>query len=233
MYVVLDVFVPTLLIPDGAELLRDLDDRIFGFQPAEDLHSLFPPFFHEVFGVGYALFLPYLYFNVIRSLCRDGPVEARRFVVGVAAVYAIGYVGYVLLPAYGPRFYDTVTNGGGEFVGLTRGPPLSGALSGFMDKYSGHRNVFPSLHAAGSLFVLIFELRYRSLRLGLLSTPVVAGIWVGTVYHGYHYVVDLFAALVLVLVGHVAASVAVKRRTARRVLSSTRLRSGGRFSADS
>lgn len=217
MYVVLDAFVPTLGVPDGAQTLRDLDGRIFGHQPADDLHTVLPTFFHEVFAVGYALFLPYLYFNVLRSICRDGPVDARRFLVGLVAVYAIGYVGYVLLPAYGPRFFDELTNGGRAFLGITAGPPASRALSGFMDGYSGHQNVFPSLHAAGSLYVWVFELRYRSRRLGLLSTPIVAGVWIGTVYHGYHYVVDLLAALVLVLIGHIAARVAVKAKTARKV----------------
>lgn len=209
-YGVLALYIPALGIGDHGLTLRRIEAAFFGCQPAEQLHRLFPPFCHEVFAVGYSLFIPYLYFNVIRSIVRDDPRTLKRFLVGFTALYAIGYFGYVFFPASGPRFFDDQYAGGAAFTAITDGPFLSRHLSAFMDDYSGHQNVFPSLHAAVTLYALLFEFRYRSWIVAWLSLPLVLGVWIGTVYQGYHYVVDLVGGLVLVAIAMGLAAVAVR-----------------------
>jgi membrane-associated phospholipid phosphatase len=109
--------------------------------------------------------------------------------------FLLSYLGYMLVPAIGPRFF------------LHGVEPLQGVL-GFdvllhgMNVLEGAaRDCFPSGHVAVTVLVLVHTFRHaRHLLVVLL--PVGSGLLLATLYLRFHYVVDdvggvLLAALVL------------------------------------
>ncbi|MCF6228914.1 MAG: phosphatase PAP2 family protein [Planctomycetes bacterium] len=105
-----------------------------------------------------------------------------RFMAALAITGALAYIGYVLMPVVGPKyvFEDRWLNTG------------SGALQ-FMDDIKGrNRDCFPSLHTAWTTLFLITA--YKSVRpLFWVYLPVGIGVYIATLYGGYHYVLDIVA----------------------------------------
>ena len=109
------------------------------------------------------------------------------FYTGMAWVYALGTLGYVLVPAAGPFFdWPLPTTGTHVFVALQA--QASNLVTGV--------DVFPSLHVAASCYVLawlIWRWRHAWLPCALWA----CGIALATVGLRYHYLVDVLAALAL------------------------------------
>ena len=114
--------------------------------------------------------------------------------LGVVFGLLLGYVGYMLVPTVGPRYFledrFSVTLEGDLFHAAVVSPLIEmhgGALP---------RDCFPSLHTATSTTVLGFVLRYRPW-LAIVFGPVVLLLLAATIYLRYHYVVDLAAGALL------------------------------------
>jgi len=60
------------------------------------------------------------------------------------------------------------------------------------------RDCMPSGHTQIALMVLYFSYRYRRWFFYLLL-PIVSGLILSTVYHRYHYVIDLFVGAALAI----------------------------------
>jgi membrane-associated phospholipid phosphatase len=112
----------------------------------------------------------------------------RDFMLAGVLAAALGFAGYLLVPAVGPyvfqaELFPTRLPGGAYCPWFVRA----------VDDLRGvARDCFPSLHAAHATIVLVFAARFRrAMFLALL--PVVAGLYLSTIYLRMHYVVDLLA----------------------------------------
>ena len=112
----------------------------------------------------------------------------RICIVGFATLYALGYVGYTLMPAAGPI----------EQLGPRSGGWLTEVGGGIIASRTNGVDVFPSIHMAASLYLLVFDWWHRRKHFWWVLGPVV-GLWISTVYLRYHYGVDLLAGIVLAL----------------------------------
>ena len=105
-----------------------------------------------------------------------------RFMAALAITGALAYVGYVLVPVVGPKYVF-------ENRWLNTG---SGALQFMDDIKARNRDCFPSLHTAWTTLFLITT--YKSIRpLFWMYLPVGIGVYIATLYGGYHYVLDIIA----------------------------------------
>jgi hypothetical protein len=109
------------------------------------------------------------------------------FYTGFALVYAIGTLGYVLVPAAGP-FFDWPLSGAGTHLYVV--------LQSFASQIVTGVDVFPSLHVAASCYVLAW-LIWRWRRAWLPCALWACGIALATVGLRYHYLIDVLAGLVL------------------------------------
>jgi membrane-associated phospholipid phosphatase len=96
-----------------------------------------------------------------------------------------------VLPAGGPHIY------------LTFKTPLQGSwLLDWTIKPvnlgSNGMDVFPSVHVAASLYLLLFDWRHWRRRFWWVLLPCLV-LWFSTIYLRFHYFVDLIAAAVLAL----------------------------------
>ena len=91
----------------------------------------------------------------------------RQALVGFGAVYALGYVGYMLMPAIGPL----------EEMGARSGGWLTETGGAFISQRTNGVDVFPSIHMAASLFLLMFDFQHRRAHFWWVLAPTV-GLWI-------------------------------------------------------
>ena len=119
---------------------------------------------------------------------------ADRFIGAITLCGALAYVGYVLVPVVGPKY-----------VFPDRWLEASPAALSFMDDIKGmNRDCFPSLHTAWTTLFLISA--WRGCRpLFWVYLPVGIGVYIATLYGGYHYIPDIIAGHLLAVFAFWAA----------------------------
>lgn len=186
--------------------LKQADISLLGTYPAEAMRQ-----YHNPWTLGLAM-LCYVSYYVSPLVLALPPVLKRDWFVvrRVAAVYCgtllLTYVGYILVPATGPRFE------GGFKAWLPAGdtPPGMTQLQLFLDSIEIIRwDAFPSGHVAIALVTLVVALRYHP-RVGWAYAPFVAGLVGATVFLGYHYVIDVLAGVLCAVIAFVVIEPAVK-----------------------
>ena len=193
-YKELEYLIPRLHPRDYDWPLARIDYRLFGFHPTVWLERLAHPALSETLQLAYSCyyFLPVALGFV---LWRSRRFQAFHFFVFILALgFYLSYLGYIIVPAIGPRFVlaDLQTT------------PLTGLLMfewvrGTLDRAEGiTRDCFPSGHTALTLLVLYYARRF-SRPLFWVILPVAAAIIAGTVYLRYHYVIDVIAGAMLAL----------------------------------
>lgn len=192
---------------DGRLLALDL--RLFGVAPSEWLGRYRRPWLTEGMALGYSSYfvLPLLsaapaYIPTVR-----GPLGARMrhreafraILTGTVLTLGLGFLGYMLVPARGPRFFL---------------PPPAEPLHGAFGYYDWAISVwnrmqevkndaFPSLHTATAVLAMGFSLRFRRLfrPLPYLCFPLGTALILSTIYLRLHYVVDVVAGVAIGLIG--------------------------------
>ncbi len=117
------------------------------------------------------------------------------FIASTCAAYYLCYIVFVLFPIESP--HHTLRHL--QQAELTGGPFT--AFINLIEKHGRvHGGAFPSAHVAGSVVVLISAWRFTR-RAGYWLTPLVLSICVATVYGRYHYVMDVFAGILMAVIG--------------------------------
>ncbi len=172
--------------------LAEWDVRLFGSDPTRWLEGRIGP--------GWAGLLQYCYLTyyvifVVVAVAVWRRTRGRVFLSHSGAVIGClltTYLGYYLVPAYGPRthfVYDTPL-------------PLEGAAAGIhraLDEWEYIKlDAFPSGHTALSVFNLLLLFRMKSFMRWYLVLPVL-GVIASTVVLRYHYAIDVVAGLLCTL----------------------------------
>jgi membrane-associated phospholipid phosphatase len=177
-------------------LLQRVDTLLFG-QPLPLYFDVSRVAVSEILSVCYFLLFPYILLSCGRQLVRyrRSPAEARAFYSGFFLIYAIGFLGYLFVPASGPwlDMPGAFTHGiaGGWFTALNQS---------VIEQNSNRVDVFPSLHVASSAFMLFFDQRFAPWRYRAYF-PAAVGLWISTLYLRFHYGVDVLAGVLLAVVG--------------------------------
>lgn len=177
--------------------LQRADTTLFGAPLPVLLHGRATPLVSDVLSGCYLLLFPYLLVACLRHVARwrSAPHEAVRFHEGLFTVYAIGFAGYLLVPAQG-MWLDAP----GAFAHPIVGGWLTALNARLVAAGSSRVDVFPSLHVAVSAFILGFDRRTAIWRARVYALPAL-GLWVSTVYLRYHYGVDVLAGFATAGIG--------------------------------
>ncbi|TAJ52740.1 MAG: phosphatase PAP2 family protein [Nevskiaceae bacterium] len=172
--------------PNADALLAAADQRLLGQPAAQVLQPFASPGLTDLLTVCYLFFFVVLILGPGHYCLRD-LARFRACIVGLFVLYAVGFAGYVALPA------------GGPFRALAALPPLpAGPFARLAHPLivggSNGVDVFPSIHFAASLYLLLFDWWHHQRRFWQWLPPIVL-LWVSTVYLRYHYLVDLIAGL--------------------------------------
>lgn len=175
-------------------VLVRLDYLIFNGHPTVMLERIMSPLLTDMLQLAYTTyyFIPVIF--GIALLRNHQKEEFNRSLFLVLFCFYLSYLGYILMPALGPRFainHLQTTELKGLFV--------AEAIQELLNRLEGiKRDAFPSGHTAIPLVVLYLAYRFKR-RLFWIFLPMVSALIFSTVYCRYHYVIDVIAGFGLTI----------------------------------
>ncbi len=174
-------------------LLIRIDHWIFGVNPTQWLERWINPWLTEYLQWAY---MSYFFIPIVLGVLLYKKKNYRGFRLSATVIllaFYLSYLGYLVVPAIGPRFT------------LPHQVPLKGIF--LTDQLKALLNIleptphdcFPSGHTAVALVCLFLAARF-SRRLFWVYLPLISSLILSTVYHRYHYVVDIIAGVFLALI---------------------------------
>ncbi len=176
-------------------LLAEIDFAIFGVHPTVFLEKIMNPFLTDSLQIAYSsyYFLPVMLGIVLLKDKKENEFSKALFLIILC--FYLSYIGYMLFPALGPRFYlssfQTV-----ELKGFLVAEPIQQILNSLEGI---KRDAFPSGHTAIALTVLYLSYKFK-LRIFWIFLPFVTALIFSTVYCRYHYVVDVAVGILLAII---------------------------------
>jgi membrane-associated phospholipid phosphatase len=194
------LYIPAIRGWNGDRALALLDFRLWGANPTVWLERIETPALTEFLQIVYTLFIPAVLFVAYLLWKQGRRADFRYYAFLIALGFLTSYVGYLLVPARGPRFLLAHL----QHVPL-RGLWLFGGMQSTLDRLeSAHYDCFPSGHT--ELTVLAWwgsrMVSKRLFRIYFCYTPLII---FATVYLRYHYSVDVLAGAALAFVLILAA----------------------------
>jgi hypothetical protein len=175
------------------DVLLAIDKAWFGQTPAILAERAAAPWLTDLLSLCYIAYLLYLPIAVIHATVVAN-AASQRLAACLFIGFAVGFTGYLLVPAIGPAF---------AFPEIFSGPVPDGKLSPIVRKLitagSSGFDVFPSLHALITCILLDHDWRHVRRRFWIMIVPAI-GMLISTIYLRYHYAVDLIAGLLLFVV---------------------------------
>jgi len=198
------------LINDGKRdaALWEVDRLLIGGSLSVMVQPFISPVLTELMSACYMFFMIYLFLSIATRLFSDVST-ARIFYAGLFGLYGIGYFGYTLVPAIGPYVVYA-----GEFAVPLRGWFLTDFLAAAYPLGTNYTDIFPSLHIAVAVYLLMFDMKRNRARFRICVLPC-AGICLSTIYLRYHYFVDALAGFALAAAGLYIAKLAERRELSR------------------
>ena len=170
-----------------------IDHALFGVHPTLWLERLINPLLTGLLQFAYIsyYFIPLSLGVVLIAKGRFGEFEEVLF--GILLCFYLSYLGYLLVPAIGPRFTLSHLQTGDLQVS-----PLIETIQEALNALEKNKtDAFPSGHTAISLMCLYYAWKEREKKLFAVLIPVVTGLLISTVYLRYHYVIDVIAGIAL------------------------------------
>jgi len=171
------------------------DRALFGTDPTVWLERFVQPWLTELMQISYVTYfvLPIILALILYTR-RVSDIFQDYVLAGVLGFY-LAYLGYLLVPAVGPRFTLCELHAR-PLAGLCLTQPIQRALE-ILEPI--RMDCFPSAHTSVAVVVLGFAYRYRR-SIFLAMFPLIMALIVSTVYLRYHYAVDVVAGILLGLV---------------------------------
>jgi membrane-associated phospholipid phosphatase len=174
------------------DLLIRIDYLMFNSYPTVALEKITTPLITEFLQLAYTsyYFLPLILCITLKITGKNKEFERALFLIILC--FFLSYVGYILVPAIGPRYTMNHLHST-DLHGLY----LRDSIDSILNSLEGiKRDAFPSGHTAVTLVVSYLAYRFQK-PLFWASLPFVMALIVATVYLRYHYVIDVLAGILL------------------------------------
>ncbi len=183
--------IPAIRPHDLDFILIRLDNLIFGKPPSVILEKYLNPYFVDLLQICYSFFYFIPLITGIYIISKRNFEDYDFFYFYVCYGFFLSYIGYLFVPAIGPRFtlkslYSVSIQGHFIYNTLV-------SIQNSVEKI--HRDCFPSGHTMMVLMVLHYNFKkYRNL-FWLFVIPSIF-LLLATVFLRYHYFVDLLGGVV-------------------------------------
>lgn len=176
--------------------LAQIDQWIFGVQPTLWLQRFTHPLLTDYLSFAYSLYIliPATLAGILYVKGRIG--DFREVMLGLLFAFYIGFAGYIVVPAVGPRAILDIRYEDPMYLsGIAFYRSFSAMWN---DLQSFQRDCFPSLHIGISSVILFFSYKFHDLFrikriLFWCLLPFVVSLWFATIYLRYHWVIDAIA----------------------------------------
>jgi membrane-associated phospholipid phosphatase len=202
----LHALLPALIVPVLFDSLGDLIPWIrqrtydgplisidyalfFGHHPTVLLERIIHPSLTTVLQAAYISYYPMAVVLGIVLLSRGKQQEFSEAVFGIVLCYYLSYIGYLLIPAVGPRY----TLASLQTADLQASPLVIAVQETLNNLENTKTDAFPSGHTAIALMTVYYAVTKKEKALAALLIPIVTGLAFSTVYLRYHYVIDVLA----------------------------------------
>lgn len=175
-------------------ILVKYDYLLFNNHPTVMLERIMNPILTDILQLAYTTyyFIPISLGIVL--LLNNQRAEFDRTLFLILFCFYLSYLGYILMPALGPRYAINHLQTT-ELHGLFIAEPIQRLLN----QIEGiKRDAFPSGHTAIAVIVLYLGYRFKRNYFWVLL-PIVGALVFSTVYCRYHYVVDVIAGFGLTI----------------------------------
>jgi PAP2 superfamily len=186
--------------------LSFIDEHVLHFEPSLFMDRLVTPTTTEWFAFFY-----FGYFALLASHVLPMVFVSRRsalvapFALGMIFVYAMAHTLYMVVPGYGPVRYLAERYQHDLPSGVWLNAVLNAVQSG-----GAQKDIFPSLHTAGPVFISLFSFHHRDKLPFKYTWPFVsffsANIVIATMFLRWHYLIDVIAGLTLSVGGFYLAT---------------------------
>ena len=176
-------------------LLIKLDYLIFNGYPTVMMESIMTPLLTDILQTAYSTyyFLPVALGIALKIRGEEKAFDQSLFLIMLC--FYLSYIGYMLMPALGPRFTLSHLQDR-DLQGLF----ITGHVQEILNRLEGvKRDAFPSGHTGIALTVCYLAWRFEK-RLFSIFLPVTLALVASTVYCRYHYVVDVIGGVALTLI---------------------------------
>jgi membrane-associated phospholipid phosphatase len=173
-------------------VFQAIDVWLLGEDPAHAITQFGAPWLSDLLTVCYMAYYPLIIVVPVALYVRREFTAFRTVSSIVMVAFTLSYLGYALCPALGPHvLFD------GERAPVLNGYGLAAHVYAMLrDVPSEPPDAFPSGHALMGLLAPAMAWRFRrSLFPWIL--PIGTGIVLATIYLRFHYLIDVFASLVL------------------------------------
>jgi membrane-associated phospholipid phosphatase len=186
--------ISTLKLRAADSTLAHWDLAMWKVDPVLWLSSAPSPLLVEFLQIIYTMFIPGTLLLGIILWLRKPRQEFRFGTFVIAATFLISYLGYVFMPARGPRFMDYAS-----WHAPLKGLWLFQTFQNTLDRLEGMQyDCFPSGHVAVVLVGCYLARKISSPVFYTFSAFAVL-ITFSTVYLRYHYVIDVIAGMALAI----------------------------------
>lgn len=174
-------------------LLYQFDVLLFGSCPFNYLQKWIRPWLTEILQLGY---ISYYFMPVVLGMALFLRKDSRfpSVIFAILLGFYVSYIGYLLFPAVGPRFYlhfDKSVYENTYLAGWTA------HLLNILEK--NKTDAFPSGHTQISIMCTYFA-HYLGRNWSLIYGIMTALLIVSTVYCHYHYITDVIAGILLAII---------------------------------
>lgn len=178
------------------DLLISIDYRLFGgHHPTVLLERFIHPLLTTVLQFAYISYYPMAVVLGVVLYNKKKETAFDEAIFGIILCFYLSYLGYLLVPAVGPRF----TLAHLQTRDLASSPLVVAIQETLNSLENTKTDAFPSGHTAVALMALYYAWKFRKRILVALLIPAVAGLIVSTVYLRYHYVIDVIAGIALTM----------------------------------
>jgi membrane-associated phospholipid phosphatase len=204
------ILIPPIRRASADQWLADLDFRLWGVHPTVWLERIQTPWLTEFLQIVYTLFVPAVLLVAFLLWHQRRYREFQYYAFLIALGYLVSYVGYLLVPARGPRF----------LLKHLQHIPLQGlwlfrGMQNTLDRLeSAHYDCFPSGHTELTILAW-WSSRMAGNRLFWVYFAYTPSIIFATVYLRYHYSVDVLAGA-MVAIALILATPSIYRRLQER-----------------
>ena len=177
--------------------LSYIDERILHFEPSLFLDRFVTPAATEWFAFFYFGYFMLLAVHVLPMVFFSRKLRlTAEFAMGMILVYATAHTVYMLVPGYGPVRFLADRYQHPLPPGFWLDAVLNAVQSG-----GAQKDIFPSLHTAGPVFLSLFSFRHRDKMPFKYTWPFVAffsaNIVIATMFLRWHYLIDVLAGIAL------------------------------------
>ena len=173
--------------------LISFDYMLFGTHPTVWMERFISPLATAVLQFAYISYYIMPVSLGFILIAKGRRLDFERAFFGIILCFYLSYVGYILVPAVGPRFtLDHL-----QTTGLQASPFILSIQETLNRLEHNKTDAFPSGHTAIALVSLYYAWKLREKLLARMLLPLVLALIVSTVYLRYHYVIDVLAGVAL------------------------------------